>query len=90
MKMIFRYVLPVNDNIHTLTLSGEIVHVASRKSGQVEVWALHGDGVPATRRFRIVGTGHRLPDEAIRHVGTALDGPFVWHLVELPTSELAS
>lgn len=90
MRTIFRYALPVNDSVHTLTLSGEIVHVASRKRGVLEVWALHGDGVPAARRFRIVGTGHRLPDGPLRHCGTALDGPFVWHLLELPTSELTA
>lgn len=88
MKTIFRYALPVNDEVHTLTLSGEIVHVDSRERGLVEVWALHGDGVPASRRFQIFGTGHRVPDVPLRHVGTALDGPYVWHLLELPTSEL--
>lgn len=90
MRSIFRYTLPVDDDVHTLTLSGEIVHVASRQHAVVEVWALHGDGVPADRRFRIVGTGHRLPDVPVRHVGTVLDGPFVWHLLELPTSEFAA
>jgi hypothetical protein len=87
MRTVFRYGLPVDDSVHTLTLSGEIVHVDCRVRGQLEVWALHGDGVPAARRFQIFGTGNRLPDSPIRHVGTALDGPYVWHLFELPATD---
>lgn len=35
-----------------------------------------------TRRFQIFGTGHDLPEHAC-YVGTAQQGPFVWHLFEL-------
>ncbi len=38
-----------------------------------------------TRRFAIVGTGHRLPSFST-HVATVQDGQFVWHIFEVVPS----
>lgn len=87
---VLRYTVPVDDDWHEITLSGEILHVAIRSSQQmiapdvVELWAL-ADGNSFERRFRVFGTGQILPsDRAIEHVGTAfaLGGELVWHLFE--------
>jgi hypothetical protein len=85
MKAIHRYEVPVDDEWHTLDLTGEVLHVASRRRDVVEVWAIHDDqGDRLPRHFRIFGTGHPLPDGRLRHVGTAFadGGELVWHLME--------
>jgi len=32
------------------------------------------------RRFVIVGTGHPIPDHVVQYYGSAIAGPFVWHV----------
>jgi hypothetical protein len=83
-RSVYRYEVPVDDGDHTHTLTGPIVHVDCRRHGLVEFWAIHS-GVErgAARRFRAYGTGAPVPP-GHRHVGTALDGPLVWHLFEVP------
>lgn len=50
------------------------------------LWARLDPTMPnATRYFRIVGTGHDMPDSMewnADYIGTFQDGPFVWHLFE--------
>jgi hypothetical protein len=85
-KSIFRYAVPVDDEWHTLTLSGPIVHVATRHVDFVEVWATT-NGTMQYREFRVFGTGHPWPEDAgLAYVGTAIapGGALVWHLVERP------
>ncbi|OMI34388.1 DUF7352 domain-containing protein [Streptomyces sparsogenes] len=84
-RAIHRYEVPVDDCWHAVDLTGEIVHVDSRSMHTVEIWAIHGPGEPTRRGFRVYGTGHPIPDDAI-HVGTAIPpgGQLVWHLLELP------
>ncbi len=74
--------VPVDDQWHTRTLQGPIVHVATRHVSEVELWFVHDPAIePADRRLRVVGTGHPMLG---RYVGTALapGGQLVWHLVE--------
>jgi hypothetical protein len=80
---IYRYEVPVDDRWHTVQLSGEILHVASRDPRAVEIWAWSTDGPSAMRTFRVFGTGQPVLDET-RHVGTAIPpgGQLVWHLLE--------
>lgn len=85
MISIFRYEVPVDDQWHTLTLGGDIVHVAARRPDVVEVWAehWHNSTWKLSRKFRVYGTGQ--PNVEGVHVGTALaaDGALVWHLREM-------
>lgn len=78
---IYRYEVPVDDKWYVHELSGGIKHVACRRHGVVEFWALHSGGPTIRRAFRVFGTGQPLPD-LVEHRGTALDGGFVWHLME--------
>lgn len=82
MIRVLRYEVPVDDQPHGFALSGPIVHVAARLPNVVEFWALDSDlaGYDA-RHFQVYGTGHQIP-EGWGHVGSALVGPFVWHLFE--------
>lgn len=83
-RSIYRYEVPVDDAWHDLELRGKIVHVASRRIDVVEVWAIHDEQArPLKRRVRVFGTGHPLPKQARRHLGTAIPpgGQVVWHLM---------
>ena len=81
--MIYRYEVPVDDQVHEFKLTGAILQVACRRRGVVEFWALQNGGSanPVTRRLLVFGTGHPIPF-GHAYVGTALDGPLVWHLME--------
>lgn len=82
--VIYRYEVPVDDQWHVLELSGAVLHVDCRQADIVEVWALHNEGPELGREFRAFGTGQPLPDERLKHVGTALaaGGRLVWHVME--------
>ena len=49
------------------------------------IWAIVDPSAPKViRRFEIFGTGRQIPEpEECCYVGTAQEGPFVWHLFEL-------
>lgn len=84
MTAIYRYEVPVDDQPHRIRLFGEIVHVGGRRMDSVEFWALHSEGGDSNvLAFLVVGTGHPLPSDFIRHVGTHVAGSLVWHLVEV-------
>lgn len=95
MAEVYHYQVPVNDDIHTFELSGDIVHVDCKRSDTVEFWALHGVTEPTQRHFYVAGTGHEIPSGWTRHIGTVLSpaqqgigllmgerGALVWHLFE--------
>jgi hypothetical protein len=80
---IYRYEVPVDDQWHEFDL-GPVLAVGCRQADVVEFWAMHFDnGLTVRRRFIVVGTGHTLPVEASRHIGTAVapGGQLVWHLM---------
>lgn len=80
---IHKHTIPVDDQDHRVDLQGPVLHVASQQRGEVQVWAMYyGDAVdPVPHVFRVVGTGQPFPPGML-YVGTALDGPLVWHLVK--------
>lgn len=86
MKRVLRYTVPVDDCWHAIDLSGPIRHIATRGLDYVEIWAETG-GMSQSRRFRVYGTGHLIPDDAT-YVGTVLTpgGQLVWHLYEASES----
>lgn len=53
---------------------------------ELDLWALVDPEAPTViRHFRIVGTGHPIPDlDVLEYVGTTFDKPFVWHVFEVP------
>ena len=76
--MIYRYEVPVDDQEHEIT-TGPPLFVASRRPDVVEFWA-DPHVLSYNRRYFVVGTGHPIPPGAV-YVGTALIGPFAWHLM---------
>ena len=86
MKSIYRYEVPVDDGVCVIALSDPPAHVGCRHFATVEFWALHDpDAKVRNYRFRVVGTGHPLPDDMVKYWGTAVapGGNLVWHLIEV-------
>jgi hypothetical protein len=85
-RTMYRYVVPVDDQPHEFTLTGDPVAVAATAaSDAVEFWAEHDDrDGRCDRAFQVFGTGHPIPDGAV-WVGTCprTDLGLVWHLYEL-------
>lgn len=82
---VLRYTVPIDGKWHELTFAGNIVHVATRHEDVIEFWALANPGHPVlTHRFRVFGTGYRIPVASYLHWGTAFtdNGALVWHLIE--------
>lgn len=83
---IFRYEIPVDDQWHQpRDMTGDPLFVAARRLDVVELWAVHSASVtPHGRRYRVFGTGHPLPAERMRYIGTAMTGggTLVWHVFE--------
>jgi hypothetical protein len=78
---IYKYTVPVDDQDHLIAFRGPIVHVASQAPNEVQLWVQYNPHADKHRwKFRVVGTGQPIPNGML-HVGTAFDGPFVWHLV---------
>jgi hypothetical protein len=86
-EKVFRYKVPVDDEWHLIEC-GQVLHVAGRRHGVVEFWAI-AQSTP--HLFTAVGTGHTVPDGGAFYVGTAL-GEFsaVWHLFQKAADVSAS
>lgn len=60
-----------------------IIDTAFDADGNLCVWAEVRPSEPlVTRRLAVVGTGHDIPDNGA-HVGSVIDGMFVWHIYEV-------
>lgn len=64
-----------------LPVGARIVHFAIQH-GRPTFWALVNPALGlGSGMFTVVGTGQPI-DDGFQHVGTTMDGPFVWHLME--------
>lgn len=78
-----RWSVHVDDRPHPIG-TGEVLWVASRERGCVEVWTLEGRA-PRTHAAQVFATGQVLPHGAT-HVGSCFDGfstRAVWHVFAL-------
>lgn len=55
------------------------------QNGSPVMWILKSnEPISEVREFIIVGTGHPIPDRLnIEYIDTVLDGPMVWHILEV-------
>lgn len=92
-RTVLRKVIPVDDQWHIIEITGDVLHIAARTPGEVDVWFIYDTtGATQPRCLRVFGTGQRLEDEAT-YVGTAVAGGIptpvgvgrglVWHLFEI-------
>lgn len=90
-KVIHRHRLPIDGEWHTVE-AGTVVFVAARPTNPytetVEVWVEHDQAATAgdqsSLHLKVVGTGQPVEDEDV-HVGSTLDGAFVWHVYRRAT-----
>ena len=62
--------------------AGATVVLVAMQDDDPTLWVRCDPRAPRTRReFRVVGTGHTF-DGDLHHVGSCIDGPFVWHVLE--------
>ena len=84
MQKIHKY--PITAITATLMLPADatVIHVdVQRPAMPIFLWVMLDTAAPTVkRRFVTVGTGQEIPD-GVSHVGTVLDGDFVWHVVEV-------
>lgn len=76
--------------VRQLPANAKLLHVASQDPVQHQLvhtwWELDPEAKKADRTFFVAGTGQPLPPK-LHHVGSAISGPFVWHLYELVSQE---
>ncbi len=86
MRRVLRELVPVDDQVHELAVTGPIVHVAARREDAVDVWWVYDSDVPErVLLVRVFGTGHLVP-AGPEYLGTAVtpSGRLVWHLFADP------
>jgi triacylglycerol esterase/lipase EstA (alpha/beta hydrolase family) len=84
-----KYRISSNDSaqVVVLTREGAVIRAVGMQGGEIYAWAetpVQANPLTDTRTFRVVPTGGDLPDPGA-FVGTVFDGPFVWHVYEMPT-----
>jgi len=92
MKTIYKYPLVITDRQSiTLPVDAQLLDIQTQPQtpDQPQLWALHelpaGDTVLMEYHIRMIGTGHRVPDnEKLRHISTIQirGGTFVLHSFE--------
>ncbi len=81
-KEIWKYTLEVNDYVTISVPHGaEVLHF-DNQNGKPTVWCLIEPNVTIREalNFRLAGTGHKITDDIIQHIGTSFFGDLVFHL----------
>lgn len=84
MKTIYKYTLDKTDRQEIPIPFEALILSVKVQNGRICVWAevdTDNDNIPWT--FWVVGTGNPIPDDCVvggNHIGSVLDGPFVWHV----------
>ena len=81
-RTIWKFTIALTDEPSVQMPEGaEVIHF-DNQDGTPTIWAVVDPDAPLeVRHFSLRGTGHRM-NGAGRHIGTAFQGPFVWHLFE--------
>ena len=83
MKSIYKYKLNLAHTEVELPEGSKVVHFGMQRN-ELCMWVeqvVESNLEPISRSYWVIGTGHEIPNiDGLRHLGTALDGGFVWHL----------
>ena len=92
-KKIYKYELPTSEVTLQFPADARLLRVGHDPAEPMLpcLWVELDVDLPATEThiFKTYGTGHELeePEEERHYVGTAVCGPFAWHVFEVPTPE---
>lgn len=80
-RTVWKYPLMADEHLLVLPRPAEIVHVGAEPGRTFPtVWVEVRPGAPRRpRHLSVRGTGHEVPEGAT-HLGSAVCGPFVWHV----------
>lgn len=84
MTTVYKYPFQITPRQQMLLPPGrQIIHVGPDPDGKLCLWAIVDEarGV-MNETLWLVGTGQQLPDgvSAQQHIGSCVNGPFVWHV----------
>jgi hypothetical protein len=86
MRTIYKYPLETGqfNDVSIRLPEGATIRRVAIQHNTPTLWAeIDTEAKLVVRHLRVHGTGHPIPAGAV-YVGTWDDGPFVWHLYELP------
>lgn len=87
MKLIHKVMLEVGVEAYDLPRGAKVLHVNHQLGPLPTLWYLFDvENLHDLQRrfFRVFGTGHEFGDgDALSHVGSAICGPYVWHVFEV-------
>lgn len=91
-RTVWKYELTIDDEIDLFIPGGNplrVVLIGLDPNGAPCLWAeVDPSARKVRRRLYIRGTGHAVPPSA-NHLGSFLQGPFVWHVFVEPSTEEA-
>lgn len=87
MRTIYKYPIEIRDQqTIQVPVTGhgggpDFLHVGLDALGKPSIWLeVDPEGSPRDCNVYVVGTGMPLPSSAAQHLGTFVQGPYVWHL----------
>jgi len=86
MKRIFKFPLQITDIQKINMPKDSTILTVQVQKGTPCLWALVDTDKEAEERFiRIIGTGHPVPENILRYIGTfqVLEGTFIGHVFEV-------
>ncbi len=85
MKTIWKFTMADGIETFDMPVGARVVYV-DLQAGQPNIWfECDPSADKETRRFRVFGTGHNIPSNAL-HRGTFQQPPLVWHVYEIPAA----
>jgi hypothetical protein len=80
MRLIYKYPLNLTDTQLIELPKGSECLTVEMQQGHPCLWAIVDRSQPNEfRTIFLVGTGHRVPEGFLQHLGTVQDAGFVWH-----------
>lgn len=82
MKTIYKYPIQITNSQEVqMPFGAEVLHAGLDPQGTPCLWAMvetHHPTEPVS--VLVVGTGNPMPFEPLRHVGSFIQSPIVWHV----------
>lgn len=87
MRTIWKYPMPISmfrgrpdSHMNIYVPSDYRVLSVQMQNGEPTMWCeVDPEAANVNQTVYVVGTGMELPDKKVRHIGSVIDGSFVWH-----------